>query len=374
MGVTSQMDFDVAVIGAGLVGLACANRLARAGKRVLVLEQHARFGEETSSRNSGVIHAGLYYPTESLKAQTCVEGRRMLYERCVNLGIPHRKTGKLIVATEDSELERLDTIEAQARSNQAGEVRRLTANELVHMEPNVRALGALYSPESGIVDVHQLMYCHKVQASEAGATFSFQSRVLGLARAAPGWQIEVAEASGDSSTIGATVVLNAAGLHAERIAGLAGIDTSALGYRYHWCKGDYFSVASRHRGLVRRLIYPVPAGAGLGIHVTLDLAGQLMTGPDAEYTSDLEYDVRPDKREAFARSVQRYLPAITSADLQPGYAGIRPKLQGPGEPFRDFVLTELAPGLIALLGIESPGLTASEALAERVVLLVEELD
>lgn len=364
-------DVDCVVIGAGVVGLACAARLARAGRSVIVVERHARVGQDTSSRNSGVIHAGLYYPAGSLKATTCVEGRLAMYERCGRLGIPHRKLGKLLVATDAAEIARLESIRERGRENGAGDLRMLTAAEVRELEPRVSAVAGLLSPETGIVDVHGLMTSFMAEASEHGASFALATEVLGLAKVAGGWRAETRRSGDAPFTIDAAHVVNAAGLRSDRVAAMAGLDVSALGYRLRPCKGDYFALAPRLRGIASRLVYPVPVHAGLGIHITMDLGGKITAGPDTEYVDDERYDIDPSKAARFGAAIRRYLPDVRDEDLTPDYSGIRPKLQGPGEPFADFVVTEAsahgAPGLVNLIGIESPGLTASSAIADRVL-------
>lgn len=367
-------DFDVAVIGGGVVGLACAAKLARRGRSVVLLERHARPGQETSSRNSGVIHAGLYYPTGSLKALACVEGRELLYRRCRERGIGHRKTGKLLVATAPEEEPKLAAIRARAEANGAGELRELDAAEIRRLEPRVSALSGLWSPESGIVDVHELMYSYQKEAGDHGALLVFQTQVDGIDRRAHGFELSTRSRAGERAALACTALVNAAGLAADRVAERAGLDIDALRYRYHYCKGDYFALAPELRGLVRHLVYPAPVHAGLGIHVTFDLGGKLTLGPDTEYVSELRYDVNPDKRAQFAAAARRYLPELRDDQLSPDYSGIRPKLQGPADEFRDYVIEDATPhgvaGLINLIGIESPGVTSSEAIAERAAALV----
>jgi L-2-hydroxyglutarate oxidase LhgO len=367
-------DVDVVVVGAGVVGLACAARLARAGRSVMILERNARAGEETSARNSGVIHAGLYYPAGSLKALTCVEGRERLYARCDREGLPHRRCGKLVVATDEAERGKLEALYARGLQNGAGALRMLDAAEVRRVEPRVRAIAALFSPETGIVDPHALLTSYRREAVAHGAELSLRTRVDAIEPIAGGLRIRATGEGGERSELTAPAVINAAGTSADRVAALAGLDVDALGYRQHLCKGDYFALAGGLRGLVRHLIYPMPAQAGLGIHVTLDLQGGLRAGPDTEYVAQPSYDVDAGKAALFGAAVRRYLPEVRDADLSPDYAGLRPKLQGPGEAPRDFVIAEAAahgaPGLVNLLGIESPGLTASEAIAERVAALL----
>lgn len=362
-------DFDVGIIGAGVIGLACAARLAARGRSVLVIERHARPGQETSSRNSGVIHAGLYYPTGSLKALTCVEGRKLMYERCRRFDIGHRKTGKLLVATAPDEEKKLDAIHARALANGAGDLKRLSGREAAALEPRVAATAALWSPESGIVDVHELMYSYQREAGEHGAVIAFHTEVTGIDRGTGGFELGTRSSRGEQATIGCRALINAAGLFADRVAALAGIDIDRLCYRYHWCKGDYFVLDPSLRGLVSHLVYPTPVHAGLGIHITFDLGGKLTLGPDTEYVAELRYDIDASKRELFASAARRYLPELKDEQLSADYAGIRPKLQGPNDDFRDFVIEDAAahglPGLVNLIGIESPGVTASGAIALR---------
>jgi len=366
-------DIEVAVIGAGAIGLACAAALAANGRSVVVLERNRRAGEETSSRNSGVIHAGLYYPTGSLKATLCVEGRRLLYQRCARDGVPHLRCAKILVATDDDERRKLEGIHAQGLANRAGELRLLDGPEVTRLEPQVRAVAGLLSPETGIVDVHALIDSYRREAEAHGAVVATGNTVTALEPRAGGWRVR-ARTSSDEGELLARWVVNAAGLDASRVAALAGLDVTALGYQQRLCKGDYFRIAPRHAGLASRLIYPAPVHAGLGIHITFDLGGKLLAGPDTEYIDRIRYDVDPGKAGRFGAALRRYLPGIRDEDLEPDYAGIRPKLQGPGEPFRDFVIEEAGPhgtpGLVNLLGIESPGITASEAIARHVAAII----
>jgi L-2-hydroxyglutarate oxidase LhgO len=361
---------EIAVIGAGIVGLACAAELARAGRQVVVLERHAGPAQETSSRNSQVLHAGIYYPQGSLKALCCIEGRDRLYERCGRLSIPHRRVGKLIVAAEPSELEALDGIRVRAIANGAGGIEALDAAEVRAREPRVRALAAVWSPNSGIVDAHALADSFQAELEASGGHVVFRTELLGLEPAGGGWRVHTRGPDGERFALEVGWVVNAAGLESDRVAALAGVDVDACGWRLRPCKGDYFAAAPGLGALTRHLVYPVPAGAGLGIHVTLDLGGRYRLGPDAEYVERPAYAIDPLKAERFAASVARWLPELRAEHLSPDMAGVRPKLQGPGEPFRDFVVADGAgvgaPGTIHLVGIESPGLTASPALARRV--------
>jgi L-2-hydroxyglutarate oxidase LhgO len=368
-------EVEVVVIGAGAVGLACAATLATRGDEVLVIERNTRVGQETSSRNSGVIHAGLYYPPGSLKALLCVEGRELLYARAARTGIAHKKVGKLVVASDVSERARLEQIARVARENGAGEVRILDGAEARAKEPRLQVELALWSPETGIVDAHELMDSYRIEAKDHGAEVLFYADVVAIERASAGYDLVLAVGPNrERETVRARRVINAAGLSAPRIAELAGLDIDALGYRQYPCKGDYFSVrAAATRGL-SHLIYPLPVHAGLGVHLTLDLQGQVRAGPDTTYVDSLDFEVDANKRAAFGAAIRHYFPHVRDEDLEPDYAGIRPKLQGPGQPVRDFVIDESStqglPGFVQLMGIESPGLTASEAIARRVAALL----
>lgn len=360
----------MAVVGSGVAGLACAAELARAGHEVVVMDRHEGPLRETSSRNSGVIHAGLHYPPGSLQAETCVEGRELLYARCRRDGVAHRKTGKLVVATSEDERGALESLLYRGRENGAGALTLIDAREVGRLEPRVRAVAALCSPESGIVDVHGLASSYLAEASAHGASFAYRTTVEALEPAREGWVMATRDADGTFSRVRARFVVNAAGLEADRVAALAGLDVDALGWRIRPCKGDYFVLAPRLGALASHLVYPVPAHAGLGVHLTMDLGGVFRAGPDAEYVDVPRYDVDPQKAHAFGEAVRRYLPEVRDEDLAPDYAGVRPKLFGPGERRRDFVLEERPRGVVHLVGIESPGLTASEALARRVARLL----
>ena len=367
-------DTGVAVIGAGVVGLAVAARLAPSTE-VVILERRARHGQETSSRNSEVIHGGMYYPTGSLKARLCVDGNRRLYELCARHHVPHARVGKIITAMSADELPRLDELLRLGHANGV-EMSRLTGDEARALEPHVPSVGALLSPNTGIVSAHALMDCLLHLAREAGALLQPRAEVVGLAREGAQWSLSLRE-GGEEGSLTAERVVNAAGLEADTIAGLAGIDLDAAGYRQHFWKGSYFSVRSSKAGIVSRLVYPVPGHVSLGVHAVVGLEGRLRFGPDAEYLPDraLDYKVDESKRAAFAASVRRLVPEIEDDDLEPDMAGIRPKLQGPGQGVRDFVIAEEEgrglPGLVSLIGIDSPGLTSALSIAEEVARLLD---
>ncbi|WP_315918128.1 NAD(P)/FAD-dependent oxidoreductase [Mesorhizobium sp. SP-1A] len=357
------------VVGAGVVGLAVARELALRGLEVLVLEAADAIGTGTSSRNSEVIHAGLYYAPGSLKARLCVAGREKLYHYCAERGIEHSRCGKLIVATGDGQEAALAAIAANARASGAGELVPLAAKEAIALEPALRCTAALFSPRTGIVDSHGLMLALLGDAEEAGAVLSLNTRAV-RGRIEPGRIVlETLDiGTGERFEIAARHVVNSAGLGAVELAGsITGLDPGHVpALRY--AKGNYFSVAGR--APFSRLIYPVPEPGGLGIHLTLDLNGIARFGPDVEWTDALDYRVDPARAERFYAAIRAYWPGLAYGSLQPAYSGIRPKISAPGEPNRDFLIqgrTEHGiPGLVNLFGIESPGLTSCLAIAETV--------
>lgn len=367
-------ELDAVVVGGGVVGLAAGAALAASGRRVVLLERHARLAQESSSRNSQVIHAGLYYPPGSEKARLCVAGRELVYERCARLGIGHRQLGKLVVATTQEEVTGLESLLAQGRENGAPGLELLDAGAVARREPQVRAIAALLSPRTGIVDADALCLSFAAELEAGGGTILPRAEVVGLEPAPVGYRVAVRGPGGEAEEVTCAAVVNAAGLEADRIAALAGLDVDALGYRIHPCKGDYFALAPGAGLRVRGLVYPVHRGAGLGIHVTPDLGGRIRLGPDATYVERIDYRVDPAKAVRFAEAVGRFLPGLRAEWLAPDGAGVRAKLAAPGEAFRDFVVREESgrgrPGLVNVIGIESPGLTASPALGHRVVELL----
>jgi L-2-hydroxyglutarate oxidase LhgO len=372
-----RLEFDVAIVGAGAVGLAVAALLAHRGRSVVILEHEAGIARGTTSRNSQVLHAGLYYPEDSWKARLCVAGRARLVERCIRLGIPYRLLGKLVVAVAAAEIPALERIHALGTANGAPGLELLEAIAVRRLEPALRSRAALHSPATGIIDAHALCVSWLAEAEAHGAVVALRHEVVALEHERTGWRVGVLEPDGARVDLCCAAVVNAAGLGSDRIAALAGIDVDACGWRQHPCKGDWFAVAPGAPLRVERLVYPVPSGAGLGVHVTLDLGGRMRLGPDAEYVDAIRYDVDAAKATAFARAAGRYLPGLRAEWLTPDQAGIRPKLAAPGEVFRDFVVEEGSahgrPGLVNLIGIESPGLTAAPAIAERVVELLSGL-
>ena len=357
---------DCVVVGAGVVGLAVARALALAGREVIVIEAAEAIGTETSSRNSEVIHAGIYYPKDSLMARTCVAGRRMLYAYCAEHGVPHRNCGKLIVATNGDESARLIQIKGRAEANGVEGMRLLSAAEARGLEPNLQCTAALLSPATGIVDSHSYMLALQGDAETDGAMFAFHSPVTGGRVTGDGIELQVGGT--EPMNLRCRLMVNSAGLHAPALAQkVAGMPSERIP-RAYYAKGNYFTLAGRSP--FSRLIYPVPVPGGLGVHITVDLGGQAKFGPDVEWISDIDYTVDPHRADKFYAAVRRYWPGLKDGALQPGYAGIRPKIVPPGAPAQDFTVQGPAdhgvPGLINLFGIESPGLTASLALAERV--------
>ena len=357
---------DCVVIGAGVVGLAVARSLALAGREVVVLEAAAAIGTGTSSRNSEVIHAGIYYAPGSAKAALCVEGRTLLYPYCEERGVAHRRCGKLIVATTQEQIATLHKILAQAAANGVNDLRLLTAGEAHAMEPQLRCVAALLSPSTGIIDSHGLMLAYQGEAEDHGAMLALHSPVTGGAVQAGGTMLDVGGA--EPMQLLARTVVNSAGLYAQRVAAALRGFAPQMVPPCHYAKGNYYALAGRSP--FTHLIYPVPEAAGLGVHLTLDLAGQARFGPDVEWITEIDYDVDLRRADGFYRAIREYWPALRDGQLAPGYAGIRPKLGGPEKPAGDFMIQGPAehgvPGLVNLFGIESPGLTASLALASLV--------
>lgn len=357
---------DTVVIGAGVIGLAVARALALAGREVIVLEAHAGIGQETSSRSSEVIHAGLYYPPGSLKARTCVRGKALLYEYCTAKGVPHRRLGKLIVATDQEQAAALESVRANAAACGVTDLEPRDASDLAGLEPRVRSCTALWSPSTGIIDSHALMLALQADLEGAGGTVALTSKVTGGRVGPGGCELEVC--SGADTTIAASRVVNAAGLHAPEVArSLAGMPAGFIPRQY-LVRGHYFAHSGRSPFF--RLIYPLPEADGLGIHATLDLAGQLRFGPDAEHVEEIDYGFDDDRASRFCEAIRRWYPDLDESRLQPGYVGIRPRLAGPGAEFSDFAVSgprdHGVPGVVHLYGIDSPGLTACLALAEVV--------
>jgi L-2-hydroxyglutarate oxidase LhgO len=359
---------DAVVVGAGVVGLAVARELAMAGREVVVLEAEDAIGTHTSSRNSEVIHAGIYYPKGSLKAITCVEGKQLLYAYCNSHGVPHRNCGKLIVATSKEQVDELEGIRRKAHANGVTDVVEVTRQRAVAMEPQLSCVAALHSPSTGIIDSHSLMLAYQGDAERHGAMVGFRSPLEKVLLKNRQFELHIK----GSDPIQSAILVNSAGLRAPTVAAkMEGFDRKFVPGEFY-AKGNYYSLSGRNP--FSRLVYPVPEPGGLGVHVTLDLAGQARFGPDVEWVEGIDYKVDPKRAERFYAAIRRYWPGLPDGALLPGYAGIRPKTAGPGEPAPDFQIQGPAvhgiPGLVHLFGIESPGLTASLALA---ALVLEEL-
>ncbi|WP_418314505.1 NAD(P)/FAD-dependent oxidoreductase [Roseomonas gilardii] len=357
---------DCVVVGAGVVGLAVARSLALTGRDVLLLEGAEAIGTGTSSRNSEVIHAGIYYPAGSLMARHCVAGRCMLYAFCAERGVPHARCGKLIVATSEDEATRLDGIRARAAANGVEDMRVLSRDEALALEPALSCHGALLSPSTGIIDSHAYMLALQGDAENAGAVLAFHSPVLAGRVTPDGIVLEVGGA--EPMTLLCRSLVNAAGLGAPGLGrAIDGLPPDTVPREYY-AKGNYFTLAGRSP--FSRLIYPVPVPGGLGTHLTIDLGGQARFGPDVEWVDHIDYVVDPRRGDSFYEAIRRYWPALPDGALQPGYSGIRPKIVPKGAPGQDFVIqgptVHGVPGLVNLYGIESPGLTASLSLAEAV--------
>ncbi len=358
---------DAVVVGAGVIGLAAARALAMAGKEVLVLEAEAHFGSITSSRNSEVIHAGIYYPPGSLKTRHCIEGRKQLYAYCEARGIPHRKLGKLVFAHDLEQMPELEERAAHARAVGAGAIELLDEKAVKALEPELDCAGAMLSPETGIVDSHALMLALLGEAEAHGAQLVTHCKVERIGKAGGLWTVMLE--GQDEATVETPVLVNSAGLAAPRLAHrIEGLRSENIPPSF-FAKGCWFA----YDGKVpfQRLIYPLPEPGGLGTHLTLDLAGQARFGPDVEWVDGEDYSVDPSRHAKFAEAARRIWPAIDPAKLHPAMAGIRPKIAGPGEPNADFRIdgpeTHGCGGLVNLFGIESPGLTASLSIAAEVV-------
>lgn len=361
---------DTVIVGAGVLGLAIATEVAQRSKEVVVIERNLSFGQETSSHNSEVIHSGLYYPEGSLKARLCVEGRRLLYYFCEKHNIAHRQLGKLIVATNAREVKDLEKLIKRGKNNGVEDLTLLTAKEIKKIEPHVQAICAIQSPSTGIIDTHQLMKYLESLAKAKGVIFAYNCKVIAIEKEVAGYKVDIRDADGESLTLFTRLLINCAGLHSDKIARMAGIDTEVAGYKLHYSKGEYFRVKANKARFISHLIYPIPEDGSLGIHTVIDLQGQLKLGANAFYVGKVNYDVDPSHNKEFYQSAKKFLPFIEPDDLSVDMAGIRPKLQGPDEPLRDFVIADEEKrgfsGLINLIGIESPGLTASLAIAKYV--------
>jgi L-2-hydroxyglutarate oxidase LhgO len=354
----------VLVVGAGVVGLAAARAIARRGATVMVAEKAGSIGSGISSRNSEVMHAGMYYPTGSLRARHCVDGQRRLYAYCESHHIPHRKCGKLIVALEPGEEARIEEIQRQGTINGVRGLELISRADAIRMEPNLSCAAALHSPETGVIDSHQYMVALQGDIEDAGGAIAFHSEVTGARRRGDGWEVSV----NGADTLEVDALVNCAALGAQKVArateGYPGERVPPL----FLAKGNYFACSGKPA--FTRLIYPAPVEHGLGRHLTLDIAGRMKFGPDVEWVEQEDYEVDPRREDLFYASVRRFWPGLPDGALRADYSGIRPKISGPGQPQQDFLIDGPAehglPGLVQMFGIESPGLTSSLSLGEAV--------
>lgn len=365
------MDAKITIIGAGVIGLAISAEISKAFENVFVIEKYARFGQETSSRNSEVIHSGLYYPTNSLKARLCVEGNKMLYDFCKENDVNYSKCGKLVVATNSEEESVLQKILKQSIINGVTDGQLISKEEVKKLEPEIFCTKALHFPSSGIIDTYGLMKKLESKAAINGVSFAYNSEVTRIERFDGGYTITVKE-DNNQFTFTSEYVINASGLYADEIARRAGAYHPA--YKIHYWKGDYFAVGNGKNKIIKRLIYPVPQSnaVGLGVHATIDLNHRMKLGPDSTYFPShvIDYSIVKNKQTAFLHAAQKYLPFLELEDLYPDQSGIRPKFQRPGDPVKEFIIkkeTETGhPNFINLIGIESPGLTSCLAIGQMI--------
>ncbi|MCX5999025.1 MAG: NAD(P)/FAD-dependent oxidoreductase [Chloroflexi bacterium] len=369
-------EADITIVGAGIVGLAIASEVAREGREVYVLEKNETFGQDQSSRNSEVIHAGIYYEPGSLKARLCLEGSHLLYELCADNGIAHRRCGKVMVAITTAEAEELERLYARGCANGVA-LQMLSRQEMNRLEPNVGGIAAMLSPNTGLVDTYTLVRHFLAKAQARGVHVAYRTGVTGILKVAGGYEVRE-EIGSSGASLTSRVLINAAGLHSDRVAEMAGIDPDGAGYRLHWCKGEYFSVGGSKNRQVNRLIYPVPMSISVGAHVCLDVNWRMRLGPLFHYVDRLDYQVGDSgKRDLLGLSIMKALPFVEPNDLDPETSGIMAMLQGEGDGFRDFVIRHEhdrgLPGFIDLVGIDSPGMTSSPAIARHVSRLVDEI-
>ncbi len=371
------MDFSVLIIGGGVVGLACAAECAKRGFSTLLVERHHSFGQETSSRNSEVIHSGIYYATDSLRARLCVPANKNLYSYCEKNNVWFNRCGKLIVAVTDEEVPELEKLFQRSKANGVPGVELLTGGQAKTVEPYISSVAALFLPSTGIIDSHELMRAYMHEAKSYGAEILFDCSFKQLVECNNGFKVALQDAHNEVTELSAQYIINSAGLGAASVAELCGITIDDAGYKMYPNRGHYFRVASSKSSLVSRLVYPVPPPKheGLGTHITIDRGGQVKLGPDQEYCINIPeqqwYQFDESKKEKFFLSVKRYFPALELDDLSPDQIGVRPKIQKPGEDPRDFIIQEESgrwlPGLVNLIGIESPGLTCAREIAIEAV-------
>jgi L-2-hydroxyglutarate oxidase LhgO len=370
------MDADITIIGAGVIGLAIAEKVSENHDNVFLIEKHLSFGQETSSRNSEVIHAGIYYTKDSLKARLCLEGKSLLYDYCNKYDVPFNNCGKLIVATSQKEIAIIEGIRQTAIKNGVDDLLVLGREQIAELEPNIFAIKALFSPSTGIIDSHSLMKQYETNAINNGCQIVYGSEVTAISRIKNGYKIDLFDADKKIYSFTTRIIINSAGLTSDKVSEMVGITDDNL--KILFCKGEYFRINPPKNRLIKRLVYPVPHPnmEGIGIHVTIDMGGGVKLGPDVKYLESNIYDYKltGSKQEAFYRSAKKFLPFLEFDDIVPEMAGIRPKIQKPGEPLRDFYIMEETnrgfPGFINLIGMESPGLTSSIAIAMYVNRLI----
>jgi L-2-hydroxyglutarate oxidase LhgO len=366
------MDSNITIIGAGVVGLAIAEKISEGNQNVFLIEKHPSFGQETSSRNSEVIHAGIYYTKDSLKARLCVEGKKLLYEYCRKFDIPHNNCGKLIVATTEEEITVIEGIRQTAIKNGVDDLQVLDRDQIAELEPHIFALKALFSPSTGIIDSHSLMKRFETNYINNGGQVVYGSEVTAIKKISDGYEITLLDADNSNYSFTTGKVINSAGLTSDKVSEMVGIHDDDL--KILFCKGEYFRINPPKNKLIRRLVYPVPHKnmEGIGIHVTIDMGGGVKLGPDVKYLESNTYDYRltASKQEAFYKSAKKFLPFLEFDDIAPEMSGIRPKIQKPGEPLKDYYIMEESkrgfPGFINLIGMESPALTSSISIARYV--------
>jgi len=376
MSYQADIQADIVIVGAGVVGLAIACEVTNEHRNVYILEKNERFGQEQSSRSSEVIHAGIYYEKDSLKAKTCFEGNSLLYELSERNNIPCNKCGKIVVATNNVEVEELEKLYTKGKDNGVP-LRMLSRGEMAQLEPNMSGIAAFFSPTTGIMDSHAVMEYFLGRAKSNGAQVACGTEVTAIEKVSGGFVVGAQDPSGASSLM-TRVLINCAGLYSDKVAEMAGIDIDKADYRLHWCKGEYFSVRGGKNKLVNSLIYPVPMTISVGVHVCLDTGWRLRLGPLFYYVNEIDYKVDDSRKRFFLdSSMMKALPFIEPGDLYPDTSGIMAMLQGEGEDFRDFVVRHEydrgLPGFVNLVGIESPGLTASPAIARYVGNMVNEI-
>jgi L-2-hydroxyglutarate oxidase LhgO len=370
------MDAQITIIGAGVVGLAIAERVSKEFNDVFLIDKYPTFGQETSSRNSEVIHAGIYYPKGSLKSLLCVEGKRLLYDYCKENDVQFKKCGKLIVATSEDEIPIIERIQNTAFNNGVEDLVIIDKSRIAELEPSVFALKAIFSPSTGIVDSHSLMKSYETGTINNGGHIVYGSEVTAIKKIESGFEITLLDSDKNIDRFTSRIVINSAGLTSDKVSEMIGLEDDKL--KIMFCKGEYFRLNPPKNHLINRLVYPVPVHnlEGIGIHVTVEMNGGVKLGPDVTYLPSNRYDykVSPFKQEAFYKSVRKFLPFVEYDDLSPEMAGIRPKIQKPGDPVMDFYIKEEKgrgyPGFINLIGIESPGLTSSLAIANYVKKLI----